>query len=115
MSEESVYYVCQRCTACCKWPGDVCIEDEEVSKIAEYLGMAEHEFVQVYTRLRANRQGLSLIDKEGSTECIMLDGKECRIQDVKPEQCKGFPNKWNFPGWEKECQAIAVPRSEAPE
>ncbi len=76
--------------------------------------MAEHDFVQEFTRIRANRTGLSLIDKDSSSECIMLDGDECRIQEVKPVQCRGFPNTWNFPGWEKECQAIEVPlRGEA--
>ena len=103
------HYVCQRCTACCKWAGDVCVEDEEVTRIAAYLGIEENEFVEEYTRIRANRTGLSLIDKEDSTECIMLDGDKCRIHEVKPEQCKGFPNVWNFPGWQKECEAIAVP------
>jgi len=109
VSGKGVHYVCQRCTACCKWAGDVCVEDEEITRIAAFLGMGEMEFVQEYTRLRTNRTGLSLIDKEGTTECIMLDGDVCRIHDVKPEQCKGFPNVWNFPGWRKECQAIAVP------
>ena len=109
MSEEGVHYVCQRCTACCKWPGDVYVEDEEVTRIARFLGMEEHEFVQDYTRIRANRTGLSLVDKDGSTECIMLEDGGCRIHEVKPEQCRGFPNVWNFPGWRKECQAIAVP------
>jgi len=103
------HYVCQRCTACCQWAGDVYVEDEEITKIAEFLGMEEHDFVQSYTRLRANRTGLSLIDKEDSTECIMLEGGRCRIHDVKPDQCKGFPNVWNFPGWRDECEAIAVP------
>jgi hypothetical protein len=28
---------------------------------------------------------------------------------VKPEQCSGFPNKWNFPGWRQVCEAIPVP------
>ena len=107
--DPGVCYLCQRCAACCKWPGDVYLEDEEVTKIAAFLGMAENEFVQDYTRIRANRTGLSLVDKEESTECIMLDGDRCRIHEVKPEQCKGFPNVWNFPGWREECQAIAVP------
>ncbi len=39
----------------------------------------------------------------------MLDGDRCLIHEVKPDQCKGFPNVWNFPGWEEECQAVAVP------
>jgi Fe-S-cluster containining protein len=109
MAEGSVFYQCQRCTACCKWAGDVCVEEEEITKISAYLGLEEHEFVQDYTRIRADRTGLSLIDKEGSTECIMLEGMNCRIQSVKPDQCRGFPNVWNFPGWREVCQAIEVP------
>ncbi len=85
------------------------MEDDEISRIAAFLQLEEHQFVQDYTRIRANRTGLSLIDKEESTECIMLDGDRCLIHEVKPDQCKGFPNVWNFPGWEEECQAVAVP------
>lgn len=33
----------------------------------------------------------------------------CRIHPVKPEQCSGFPNTWNFPGWRQVCEAIPVP------
>jgi hypothetical protein len=25
---------------------------------------------------------------------------------VKPQQCRDFPNLWNFPGSEKDCRAI---------
>jgi Fe-S-cluster containining protein len=106
--DPGVRYVCQRCTACCKWPGDVRLEDDEIPVIAEYLQMTESDFLDTYTRLRTNRQGLSLIEKENH-ECIMLEGNVCRIHAVKPEQCAGFPNKWNFPGWRQVCEAIAVP------
>jgi hypothetical protein len=34
---------------------------------------------------------------------------ECRIQPVKPVQCRGFPNEWRFPGWREMCEAIEVP------
>ena len=38
--------------------------------------------------------------------CVFLDGpNECRIQPVKPGQCVGFPNTWNFPGFEKKCRS----------
>ncbi len=79
---EDVWFQFQRCTKCCKWEGDVVLADDEVEKIAEFLKIPSYEFVHNYTRLRDNRQGLSLIDKEGTTECIMLDGIECRLQDV---------------------------------
>jgi len=106
--DPNVHYVCQRCTACCKWPGDVRLEENELASISTYLGLTEAEFIQQFTRLRTNRQGLSLIEKENH-ECIMLEGNGCRIHAVKPEQCAGFPNKWNFPGWRQVCEAIAVP------
>lgn len=107
--EPEVTYVCQRCTACCKWPGDVRLEDDEIAPIATHLGMSEGDFLDRYTRLRTNRQGLSLIEKENH-ECIMLEDNSCIIHEVKPEQCKGFPNKWNFPGWRQVCEAKAVPK-----
>lgn len=109
-AEEGIWYQCQRCTNCCKWEGDVVLAEGEVESIADFLGMPLYDFVKEYTRLRENRQGLSLIDKPGTTECIMLDGKDCRLQKVKPAQCTGFPNRWNFPNWQEVCEAIPVPR-----
>lgn len=107
-----IWYQCDRCTVCCKWPGDVRVEDEELDGIASFLGMETQAFIDQFTRLRTNRSGLSLIEKENH-ECIMLDGKNCRINPVKPEQCRGFPNQWNFPGWQDVCQAQPIPMSEA--
>jgi Fe-S-cluster containining protein len=85
------------------------IEDDEIARIATFLGLAEEDFIARFTRLRSNRQGLSLIEKENH-ECIMLDGHSCRIHPVKPAQCAGFPNKWNFPGWRQVCEAVPVAR-----
>jgi Fe-S-cluster containining protein len=110
--DPTTFYVCQRCTACCKWPGDVRLEDDEIAPIAAHLGLGEQEFLDRYVRLRTNRQGLSLIEKDNH-ECIMLDGDSCRIHAVKPEQCRGFPNKWNFPGWQNVCDAKGIPMAEA--
>ena len=100
--QESIIHTCQRCGACCRWEGDVCITDEEVTKIAAYLGLNEDDFVNGLCRLRGNRQGLSLIDDEEGA-CIMLTEEGCRIQAVKPQQCIDFPHSWRFPGWEQRC------------
>lgn len=103
--DPTVRYVCQRCTACCKWPGDVRLEADEITAIAAFLEMSEAGFIDRFTRLRTNRRGLSLIEKDNH-ECVMLEGNACRIHPVKPGQCAGFPNKWNFPGWRQVCEAI---------
>ena len=82
--------------------------DADVTRIAEFLNLSEPEFVERYTALRADRRGLTLTSKEND-ECVFLDGIECTINPVKPEQCAGFPNTWNFPGWRKYCEAIPIP------
>lgn len=110
--DPDTYYVCQRCTACCKWPGDVRLEDDEIAPIAEFLEIGEEEFIARFTRLRTNRNGLSLIEKENH-ECIMLEEGSCKIHAVKPDQCAGFPNRWNFPGWQKVCEAKPIPMAVA--
>ena len=107
MPEPAVRYACQCCGACCRWPGDVRIEPDEIAPIARFLDLSEEDFIQCYTRLRSNRRGLSLMEKENH-ECIMLEGNTCRIHPVKPEQCRGFPSKWNFPGWRQVCSATAM-------
>ena len=101
----NVHYHCQRCTACCRWPGQVKVTEDEVSQIAAYLGMEEVDFIQRHTRLRRERNGLALNDKANG-ECSFLQGNDCVINAVKPQQCRDFPNKWNFPGWRQVCEAV---------
>ena len=100
-----VHYVCQRCTNCCRWPGFVKIGNAETEALARHLQITEDEFIQHYTRLRPNRDGLALTDKANG-ECIFLEGRDCAVQAVKPRQCGGFPNTWSFPGWRESCEAV---------
>ena len=108
-----VRYLCQRCGNCCKWPGDIWITEEEIPKIARFVGFSPLEFIERFTRLTNNRRGLSIIDKPNG-ECVFLEGNECTIQPVKPHQCSGFPNDWNFPGWQDICEAIPMSSDHQP-
>ncbi len=105
----SIHYACQRCTNCCRWPGVVKVDVDEIDAIARFLGMSEHEFIQRHTRLRPDRRGLSLLEKSDAS-CEWLDGRDCRLQAVKPRQCRAFPNEWNFPGWREKCEAVPTLR-----
>ena len=97
---------CQRCGACCRIAGFVRLRQDEIAKIAEHLGLNVNHFIQHYTRLAPQRRALALIDKP-SGECFFLEGNDCALQDAKPEQCKSFPEKWNYPGWREICRAAS--------
>ena len=100
-----IFYECQRCTACCRWPGQVRLDDSEITRLSAFLQLSEHDFIQRYTRLTQDRRGLALQEKVNG-ECIFLDGNDCSVQPVKPRQCREFPNLWNFPGFEQVCHAL---------
>ena len=100
-----IFYECRRCTACCRWPGEVRLKEADIARLAVFKGVSESGFIQAFTRLAQDRQCLVLNDKLAG-ECIFLEGEDCSVQAVKPQQCRDFPNLWNFPGFEKICHAV---------
>lgn len=98
-------FECVRCGTCCKWEGYVRLKENEIAQIAEFLEVEIHEFTERFTILTDDRRNLSLIEKDDGS-CIFyrstLPG--CKINSVKPLQCRNFPLIWNFEGWETLCQ-----------
>jgi Fe-S-cluster containining protein len=84
---------CQRCAACCRWPGEVRLTDEELARLASFKGLSEPAFIAEHTRLRQDRRGLALKQRADGS-CIFLEGRDCVVQAAKPQQCKDFPNRW---------------------
>lgn len=81
------------------------LHNDEIRRISVFLGLEEICFIQRFTRLGHNRQGLAL-EERGNGECVFLEGNNCAVQPVKPQQCRDFPNLWTFPGAELKCKAI---------
>ncbi len=104
-----IFFQCRRCTNCCRWPGEVKISDQDIRDISRFLEIPEAEFIETFTRLRHDRNGLALTEKPDG-ECIFLKGGNCFIQKAKPKQCVDFPNLWNFPGWRDKCHATPMKR-----
>ena len=77
----------------------------EIADIARHLGVGEDDFIQRFTRLSPQRDGLALIDRPNG-ECAFLNGRDCTLHAVKPGRCRGFPSAWNFPGWGETCEAV---------
>lgn len=109
-ADPDIYWQCQRCTNCCRWPGFVAVSETEIEAIAAHLEMETRDFIERYTELLPSRRGLGLISKPNH-ECIFLEGRDCSIQVVKPRQCAGFPNTWKFPGWREVCEAVPVKKT----
>ena len=95
-------FKCIRCQACCREKGYVRLLSSEPDAIAHYLGMDVYDFIQAYTRVTRDRQTLSLTEQPDGA-CIFLTAQGCRIQAVKPLQCKNFPHAWKFSDFENIC------------
>jgi len=100
-----VFHDCQRCTACCRWPGQVRLTNEEITRLAAFNELSEQNFIQRFTRLTHDRRGLALQEKS-SGACVFLIDNDCAVQSVKPQQCRDFPNLWRHPAANKLCRAI---------
>lgn len=100
-----IYYECQRCGACCRWPGEVRLTQADISRLAAFLGLSEWDFIQRYTRLRRDRTGLCLEDQPDGA-CVFLCGHDCTVHAAKPDQCRQFPNQWTLPGIQGQCRAV---------
>ena len=87
------------------------LESGEAEAIAAFLKISEEEFFESHTRLTPDRRHLSLIEKpDGSCEYLTADETGlacCAIEKVKPVQCREFPERWNFPDWQKHCGAFS--------
>jgi hypothetical protein len=98
-------FSCRRCGACCRWPGCVKLTGEEADEIASFLEISPQEFIDRFTRFSPDRLYLSLLEKaDGSCQWLSdAAPAACLIEPVKPRQCRDFPLKWNFPGWQELC------------
>jgi uncharacterized protein len=95
-------FVCQRCGNCCRIEGQVRLLDTDIVSLARFFGLSEHEYIQRYTRIAHDRDGLALLDgKDGA--CIYLTANGCQVQAAKPRQCRDFPSRWTNPNWREIC------------
>lgn len=100
-------YECVRCGNCCRWPGPVHVNELEIAGMARHLRMSADEFTDRFTRLVDSRKALSLTEKPDGS-CFLLNGNDCMVHPVKPQQCRDFPDKWNFDGFRELCNAKAI-------
>lgn len=94
MNSMTPSFTCQRCGSCCRVPGYVALEAGEAEAIAGFLELDIYAFTAQYTTITVNRNNLSLMEQPDGGCIFIQDDNTCRIQPVKPAQCKGFPFQW---------------------
>jgi Fe-S-cluster containining protein len=91
---------CTGCGECCRWPGWVPLYADDVERLARGLGLTPEAFltrncVVVWWKWDDHPQfRIALAHKNGSNECVLLNGRSCSVHEFKPLKCKAGPADW---------------------
>ena len=102
-------FVCRRCGACCRIADGICrVSDDEIRRIANFLGMDEADFIAKETEIAPDRKSLMLRNSPDGA-CVWLDSaNRCTIHPVKPDKCRTFPFEWTNIDSHNVCPALAA-------
>ncbi len=102
-------FECQKCGACCRIKnGIVRVSDEEIKRIAAFLGKDETSFIAEDTELAPDRRGLVLKSRPDGACAWLSSDNLCRINPVKPDKCRTFPQEWRNSDSADICPALAA-------
>lgn len=93
---EGLQFECTQCGNCCTGaPGYVFLSEEEIVRIAEFLGREDKWLGKEHLR-KINRTRYSLTEDRATGDCCFLkttpEGKRiCSIYPVRPLQCRTWP------------------------
>jgi uncharacterized protein len=78
---------CTRCANCCRTL-QPSFSDEEIDRIADYLGKSREEFIAAYLELDNEKKQY----QTRTTPCPLLgeDGR-CTVYEVRPRECRDYP------------------------
>lgn len=108
MQDDTAQFVCQKCGACCRIPnGIVRVSGAEIARIATFLGKDEASFIAEDTELAPDRRGLVLKSRPDGACAWLTNDNLCRINPVKPDKCRTFPQEWTNSDSASACPALA--------
>ena len=115
--KEGLRFKCTGCGRCCTGgPGYVWLEDEDIVRLSKALRLSPEDFVRQYVRRIGERLSLKEVKRGEAFDCIFLEGKQCRVYQDRPTQCRKYPwwpqNLENEAAWQEaavECEGINHP------
>lgn len=87
MTDTNDIFGCTMCGKCCKGFGGTFVSEEEIKKIAAYVGSDPDTFIARYCQRSGRRMVLAQAE---DGYCIFWD-QQCTIHEVKPRMCKAWP------------------------
>lgn len=111
---DGLRFECTACGQCCRRRGPyayVYVNDVEVGRLAEHLGVSAGRFRSLYTFI--DEDGWTQLKMHGDA-CVFLDRQgRCSVYEARPTQCSTFPFWREFVGkrgWkggvDKHCEGI---------
>lgn len=86
---EGLRFECQPgCTECCEQKGFVYLTEDDLVRMAAFLGMSAEAFERKYVYRTTNRLRLRI---PRDANCHFLKDGGCSIHAAKPTQCRVFP------------------------
>jgi hypothetical protein len=106
--QDGLRFKCTGCGDCCTGsPGYVWVNKEEISKLAELVGLGIDEFEARFVRLVGVRKSLV---EFANGDCTFFDNKtrKCKVYSARPRQCRTWPfwdsNIRTPEAWAETCQ-----------
>ena len=82
-------FACQPgCTKCCNVRGFVYITENDLQRMANYIGVTLKEFEKAYV---IRFKHVLRLRKPKTSQCHFLTEKGCSVHPVKPVQCRLYP------------------------
>lgn len=89
--KDGLCFSCTQCGNCCTGaPGVVWVDEQEIERIADFLGQTVGEIRLFHTRLLGRRVSLR---EYANGDCTFFDPKtrKCSVYPIRPKQCRTWP------------------------
>ena len=84
---ESDLFDCTMCGDCCRGFGGTIVTEQDIERIAAYIGVDPGSFADRYCATSGSQRVLA----QGEDGCCVFFDKLCTIHPVKPRMCRAWP------------------------
>lgn len=86
---DGLRFTCTRCGNCCKGPGYVWVDEDEMMLLADHFDLDVDTFQKVYTTKLGKNYSLR---DQANGNCIFFDDTQgCLVYEARPRQCRTWP------------------------